>query len=56
MGHMKIPFLKRMVALLAFIFVLQGCAVWVGDDEGDFHHHHGEHWEHYDHGDYGHER
>jgi hypothetical protein len=53
---MKIRFLKQMVALLAFIFVLQGCAVWVGEDEGDFHHHRGEHWENYDHGGYGHGR
>jgi len=53
MGYMKIRFLKRMLVLLAFIFAIQGCAIWVGDDEGDFHHHHGEHWGHYDHGEHG---
>ncbi len=46
---MAMQFLKRMVILLAFIFAVQGCAIWIKDDEGDFHHHRGEHWEHHEH-------
>lgn len=50
---MVIRFLKIMVVLLAFIFTVQGCAIWVRDED-DFHHHHEEHWEHHAHGEYEH--
>ena len=43
-------FLKATAVAAALLFVLQGCAVFVRDED-DFHHHHErwgphEHWEH----------
>ncbi len=41
---MFIRFLKKMAIVLAFMFAAQGCALYLGGDDGfhDFHHfHHG---------------
>jgi len=47
-----VRFLKIIAAVSAFVFMTQGCAVFVRDDD-DFHHHH-ENWEHHEYGEHGH--
>lgn len=41
---MFIRFLKKMVIVSALVFAAQGCALYVGDDDGFRHYHH--HWRH----------
>ena len=41
---MFIRFLEKMVVVLALVFAAQGCALYVGDDDGFRHFHH--HWRH----------
>ncbi len=42
-----IPFLKKMMVLLAIVFALQGCAVWVRDrDRDDYYRRYHRDWRH----------
>ncbi len=42
-----IPFLKKIMVLLAIVFTLQGCAVWVRDrDRDDYYRGHHREWRH----------
>ncbi len=45
---MFIRFLKKMVMVLAVLSAVQGCALYVGEDDGFYYHHHSHHgyWEH----------
>lgn len=43
-----IQFLKKMAVLFAFVFTVQGCALYVSDED-EFHHAHHEHHEHWRH-------